>query len=325
MIAMPPVQYLPINGVRMAVYEAGPADSRYPPIVLCHGFPELAFSWRNQMRDLSAQGFRVMAPDQRGYGGTDAPQAVDAYDMEALAGDLIGLLDAKGIDRAVFCGHDWGGFVVWQMGQRHPDRVAGVIGVNTPFSKRSPVDPIAVLRQRFGEDMYIVFFQQPDKAEAVFEADLEKTFRFFMRKSDVTPQQFEALPAERRTLALQVALQHYDPATDTQQLLSPEELKVFVDAFARTGFRGGVNWYRNFTRNWERSAHVPDHVSAPSLMIMAENDVVLPPSAADGMEAYVPNLSKVLIRNCGHWTQQERPAETTAAIAAWMQSTFGGA
>jgi pimeloyl-ACP methyl ester carboxylesterase len=124
-------------------------------------------------------------------------------------------------------------------------------------------------------------------------------------------------------LALQTALQHYNPASDPHQFLSDAERAVFVETFRRTGFRGGINWYRNFTRNWEHSADLVDHVSHPSLMIMAENDVVLPPSAADGMEAYVPQRTKVLIRGSGHWTQQEKPYETNAAIAGWMRDVFG--
>lgn len=320
--AMPERQFIQTNGVRMAVYAAGPEDSAFPPIILCHGFPELAFSWRHQLRDLAAQGFRVIAPDQRGYGDTDAPEAVEAFTLEELCLDLVGLLDAFGIEKAVFCGHDWGGFVVWQMAMRHPDRVAGVIGVNTPFTKRAPMDPIALYRRRFGDDMYIVFFQQPEAPEAVFEADVDKTFRFFMRKSDTSPAEFDSRPAGQRSLALQTALQHYKPEADPQQFLSEAERAVFVDTFTRTGFRGGINWYRNFTRNWERSADLVDHVSQPSLMIMAENDVVLPPSAADGMEAYVPQLTKVLIRGSGHWTQQEKPRETSEAIGAWMRSVF---
>ncbi len=320
--AMPERQFIQTNGIRMAVYAAGPEDSAFPPIILCHGFPELAFSWRHQLRDLAAQGFRVIAPDQRGYGDTDAPEAVEAFTLEELCLDLVGLLDAFGIEKAVFCGHDWGGFVVWQMAMRHPDRVAGVIGVNTPFTKRAPMDPIALYRRRFGDDMYIVFFQQPEAPEAVFEADVDKTFRFFMRKSDTSPAEFDSRPAGQRSLALQTALQHYKPEADPQQFLSEAERAVFVDTFTRTGFRGGINWYRNFTRNWERSADLVDHVSQPSLMIMAENDVVLPPSAADGMEAYVPRLTKVLIRGSGHWTQQEKPRETSEAIGAWMRSVF---
>ena len=320
--AMPERQFIQTNGIRMAVYAAGPEDSAFPPIILCHGFPELAFSWRHQLRDLAAQGFRVIAPDQRGYGDTDAPEAVEAFTLEELCLDLVGLLDAFGIEKAVFCGHDWGGFVVWQMAMRHPDRVAGVIGVNTPFTKRAPMDPIALYRRRFGDDMYIVFFQQPEAPEAVFEADVDKTFRFFMRKSDTSPAEFDSRPAGQRSLALQTALQHYKPEADPQQFLSEAERAVFVGTFTRTGFRGGINWYRNFTRNWERSADLLDHVSQPSLMIMAENDVVLPPSAADGMEAYVPQLTKVLIRGSGHWTQQEKPRETSEAIGAWMRSVF---
>lgn len=321
--AMPERRFIHTNGIRMAVYTAGPEDSAFPPIVLCHGFPELAFSWRHQLRDLAAQGFRMIAPDQRGYGDTDRPAPVEAYTLEELCGDLVGLLDAFGIEKAVFCGHDWGGFVVWQMAMRHPERVAGVIGVNTPFTKRAPMDPIALYRRRFGDDMYIVFFQQPEAPEAVFEADVDKTFRFFMRKSDTSPAEFDSRPAGQRSLALQTALQHYKPEADRQQFLSEAERAVFVETFSRTGFTGGINWYRNFTRNWERSADLVDHVSQPSLMIMAENDVVLPPSAADGMEAYVPQLTKVLIRGSGHWTQQEKPEETSAAIAGWMRDVFG--
>ena len=320
--AMPERQFIQTNGIRMAVYAAGPEDSAFPPIILCHGFPELAFSWRHQLRDLAAQGFRVIAPDQRGYGDTDAPEAVEAFTLEELCLDLVGLLDAFGIEKAVFCGHDWGGFVVWQMAMRHPDRVAGVIGVNTPFTKRAPMDPIALYRRRFGDDMYIVFFQQPESLEELFDEDVHKTLRLYMRKSDTSPAELDSRPAGQRSLALQAALQHYKPEADPQQFLSEAERAVFVDTFTRTGFRGGINWYRNFTRNWERSADLLDHVSQPSLMIMAENDVVLPPSAADGMEAYVPQLTKVLIRGSGHWTQQEKPRETSEAIGAWMRSVF---
>jgi pimeloyl-ACP methyl ester carboxylesterase len=321
-IAMPPSRRIETNGIGLNVFEAGPADSAFPPLVLCHGFPELAFSWRHQIPALAAQGFRVIAPDQRGYGGSDKPAAIEAYHMEQLTGDLAGLLDALGLEKAVFVGHDWGGFVIWQMGIRYPDRVAGLIGLNTPYTKRTPIDPIALYRQRFGDDFYIVFFQQPGAAEALFEADVERFIRFMMRRNDISPEVFEKLPKERRSFSLQGALPHYDPKTCTQQFLSDDEIGVFVDAFKAGGLTGPINWYRNFSRNWERSGHLQDLVTAPSLMIMAENDLVLPPSAADGMERYVPNLSRVLIRGSGHWTQQEKPVEATAAIADWMRATF---
>lgn len=310
------------NGIALAVHDPG-GESALPPIVLCHGFPEIAFSWRHQLAALPAAGLRVIAPDQRGYGASDRPEPVEAYDMEALTGDLVGLLDAYGWEKAVFCGHDWGGFVVWQMGARYPERTAGVIGLNTPYTKRPPIDPIALYRQRFGDDFYIVAFQEPAAPEAAFEADLDKTFRFFLRKSDLSPAAFEALPPARRTFSFQTALAHYDPATDRNQFLSKAEIDAYVAAFSVSGFRGPINWYRNFTRNWERSAHIADHVAAPSLMIMAEDDLVLPPSAADGMEKYVPNLTKALVKGSGHWTQQEQPDAVNRLIIDWMARTFG--
>jgi pimeloyl-ACP methyl ester carboxylesterase len=319
----PQPRFITTNGVRMGLFEAGTRGGRYPTIVLCHGFPELAFSWRHQVRDLAARGFHVIAPDQRGYGVTDAPREVTDYDLDHLVGDLIGMLDAEGLEKAVFCGHDWGGIVTWQIPLRHPERVAGMIGVNTPFIRRYPIDPIALFRNAFGEDMYIVFFQKPGEADAILAADVEKTFRFFMRRASgfTTPSSGPAAETER-SLALVKLLEAYDPSTDQAQLLTPAELAYFVDAFKRTGFTGGINWYRNFTRNWERSAHLKDHVDAPSLMIMAELDAVLSPAMANGMEEVVPNLTRHLVLGSGHWTQQEKPEEVTDAIAGWMTKTF---
>src|SRR5260370_35843521 len=150
MIEMPPLQFAQTNGIRMGYYEAGPKTDR-PPATLCHGWPEIAFSWRHQIKALAEAGIRVIAPDQRGYGATDRPEPVEAYDIEHLTGDLVGLLDHLKIDKAVFVGHDWGGFVVWQMPLRHISRVAGVVGVNTPHTNRPWADPIELLRKRFGE------------------------------------------------------------------------------------------------------------------------------------------------------------------------------
>src|ERR1700744_1683338 len=242
------------NGIDMAVYEAGPKDG--VPVVLCHGFPELAYSWRHQLPALAAAGFRAIAPDQRGYGRTARPEAVTDYDMEHLTGDLVGVPDALALKDAIFCGHDWGGLVVWQMPLFHPTRVRGVIGVNTPCMARGPMDPIAEMRAVFGEDMYIVFFQKPGVADAILAQDVGKSFRFFMRKSGMKAADYAKLPAEQRNLALVAALQADESVWGGQVLLTPEEMKVFVDTFTRTGFTGGINWYRNFTRYWEKIAGV---------------------------------------------------------------------
>ncbi len=324
---MPPVQYAPTNGIEMAYYEVGAREG--VPVIFCHGFPELAFSWRHQLRAFEAAGRWAIAPDQRGYGLTKGPEAIEAYDMEHLTADLIGLLDHLGVEKAIFCGHDWGGIVVWQMPLRYPDRTAGVIGLNTPFMARSPADPIEIMRKRLGEEMYIVHFQKPGEADAVLDADVAKAMNFFMRRPipGAAPPSAglatERKPGEESAFALIKILQAYDPAFDPREkFLTEDEFASFVETFERTGFTGGINWYRNFTRNWARSADIVEKVTVPSLMIMAENDAVLPPSAADGMEAYVTDLEKTLIKESGHWTQQEKPEAVNAAILGWLDRRF---
>jgi pimeloyl-ACP methyl ester carboxylesterase len=320
MADMPEPTMIKTNGIDMAVYEAGPKDGL--PVVMCHGFPELAYSWRHQIPALAAAGFRAIAPDQRGYGRTSRPENVRDYDMAHLTGDLAGMLDALGLKKAIFCGHDWGGLIVWQMPLFHPDRVAGVIGVNTPFLARPPIDPIMGMRAMFGENMYIVYFQKPGEADVALAKDVGKSFRFFMRKNGVSALDYAKLPKEARNLELVNAIQSDESLWPGEALLTPDELKVFVDTFTRTGFTGGINWYRNMTRNWEVSGTMEQKVHVPGLMIMAEDDVVLSPAMADGMERFVPDLERVLIRHCGHWTQQEHPEETSAAMIDWLTRRF---
>ena len=320
MLDMPTPKMVKTNGIDMAVYEAGPKDG--VPVVLCHGFPELAFSWRYQIKALGDAGFHVLAPDQRGYGLTSRPEKIEDYDMKHLTGDLAGMLDAFGIDKAVFVGHDWGGMVVWQMAIYQPERVAGVIGVNTPFLPRPPVDPIMAMRAMYGENMYIVFFQKPGVADALLAKDTGKAFRFFMRKGGPTAAEYAKLPQEQRNLELVHALQSDESLWPGELVMPKEELQFFIDTFEKTGFTGGINWYRNFTRNWVESGTMEQRVHVPGLMIMAEDDVVLSPAMADGMERFVPDLEKVLIKKCGHWTQQEHPEETSAAMINWLKKRF---
>lgn len=309
-------KFIETNGIKMAVYEEG----KGLPVVFSHGFPELAYSWRDQLPALAKAGFRAIAPDQRGYGKTDRPREIAAYDIHHLCGDLAGLLDALGIEKAVFCGHDWGGLVVWQMALLHPRRVVGVIGVNTPFIPRAPIDPLQIMRRAMGEGMYIVQFQEPGKAERVLEKDVARTFRFFFRKSVISAEEFAKLPADMRNFNF---LEHLK-AWDGQGELAcpPDELDVYIKTFTETGFTGGINWYRNFTRNWETTEGIEQKVTAPSLMISAADDIVLPPSMAEGMETYVPDLEKHIIPDCGHWTQQEKPAELNALLVDWLKRRF---
>jgi pimeloyl-ACP methyl ester carboxylesterase len=308
----PQPRFVRANGLRLAVYEQG----RGIPVVFSHGFPELAYSWRHQLPALAAAGFRAIALDQRGYGASDRPEAVEAYDIAQLTGDLVGVLDALELERAVFCGHDWGGMVIWSMGQLHPSRVQGLIGVNTPFMARPPLPPVQLLTQTMGPDHYIVHFQKRGDADSRLAKDVRRVFTVLMRRgiklADID------LSAGIRNLAAAVE----EGRMLGQPLLSAAELDVFVRAFERTGFSGGINWYRNIDRNWRLTENAPQTLNAPSLMVMAEDDFALPPALAEGMEARVPKLEKVLVRDCGHWTQQEKPEELNRILIDWLRRTF---
>jgi len=324
-MSFPDPTFIDANGLKLAVYEQGSGM----PVVMCHGFPELAYSWRHQLPAVAGAGFRAIAADQRGYGRTvDAatgkiPAAIDDYDMEHLTGDMVAMLDELGIDKAIFCGHDWGGFVVWQMPLRHPDRVAGVVGVNTPYIARGPIDPIEAMRATMGDDMYIVFFQKPGAADELFGKDIAKSLRFWYRKSAVTLEDFDkAAPDAAKNLALAKLFEIPEEDWGGGQLLSEEEAAYYHEAFSNTGFTGGLNWYRNFTRNWERSADLPERIDVPCLMISAANDVVLRPELTEGMEQYCPDLEKHIIPDCGHWTQAEKPDELNALITDWLKRRF---
>jgi non-specific protein-tyrosine kinase len=332
MTEMPPLQFAQTNGIRIGYYEAGPSTDT-PPVMLCHGWPEIAFSWRHQIKALSEAGIRVIAPDQRGYGSTERPEAVEDYDIAHLTGDLVGLLDHLKIGKAIFVGHDWGGFIVWQMPLRHLDRVAGVVGINTPHSDRVASDPIELLRARFGDSMYMVQFQDPAGGpDKIFGSRVEQTFDALMRKPLPRKDKPPAEPptggmvgaSTKTNLAFPQMVAAYDAKYDPRApFLSPEERQVFVDTFTRTGFTGGINWYRNVSRNWRNSAGLDHTVRVPSLMIMAENDPVLPPSSAEGMEKLIPDLEKYLVRDSGHWTQQEKPDEVSAKLIKWRRKRFG--
>ena len=252
MIEMPPLQFAEVNGIRMGYYEAGPASDK-PPVILCHGWPEIAFSWRHQIKALSEAGIRVIAPDQRGYGATDRPEPVEAYDMEHLTGDLVGLLDHLKIDKAIFVGHDWGGFIVWQMPLRHLDRVAGVVGVNTPHWDRAPADPIELFRQRFGDKMYIVQFQDPGREpDRIFGSRVEQTFDAFMRKPVARP---EGTPEEQPIAGVGASAATQSGVSADDRELRRQTRSAHADPVA--GGKEGVRRYLHQNRLHRRHQLVP--------------------------------------------------------------------
>jgi len=309
---------VPLRDLRLAVHAAGEG----PAVVLCHGFPDLAYGWRHLMPALAAAGYRALAPDQRGYGLTGGPPAVEAYDIHHLTGDLVGLLDALGVERAIFVGHDWGGSVAWMTALLHPMRVAGVIGVNTPHYPRPSSAPIERLRAMFGDSYYMVAVQGSDAIDRALAADVRRTFVQIARTGvppDETLGGWLGPDGRMRTMVEFVA----GPPMPGAPLLSEADLSVYVDAFTSTGFTGGLNWYRNLDRNWATTPHLTGaRITAPALMVTAEWDVLLPPAAADRMRPLVPDLETVMIPRCGHWTPQERPAELAALVVGWLGRRF---
>jgi pimeloyl-ACP methyl ester carboxylesterase len=317
--------------ITLSVHQAGSG----PAVVLCHGFPELAYSWRHQLTALGDAGFRAIAPDQRGYGGSDRPEAVTDYDIHHLCGGMAGLLDALGIEKAVFCGHDWGGFVVWAMPILHPERTAGVIGVNTPYLPRGSEPPTAVMRRMVGgqdEKLYILWFQERGVADPMLAANTRAVFQKLMR-GGVEPAAAVAAFASREASAEEggggggfelnpfLRIREMDPPGEP--IMSDEELEVFIATFEKTGFTGGVNWYRNLDHNWETAPEVgAERIDVPSLMVTAEWDPVLRPEMAAGMPSLVTDLETATIARCGHWTQQEKPEELNRILVDWLERRF---
>jgi pimeloyl-ACP methyl ester carboxylesterase len=282
--------YAVTNGVRIYYVEQGEG----PLVLLCHGFPELWYSWRHQLAPLAEAGFRAVAVDLPGYGRSDKPDV--SYDVEWVNATLAGLVRALGHERAVLAGHDWGGLLVWPFARRYPETTAGVIGVNTPDLPRPPMPLVQLLRQAFpDEPPYIVQFQEPGAAEWVLSwgrgaADfLELVFR--------------------------------GPGTVQRDAFPDDVLAVYVDAFSPRGaFTPPIGYYRALDRSWELTADVADRtVDVPCLMISAAGDPVLTPAMTAGMEERVPDLERVVIEDCGHWTQQEQPAATSAAMLAYLR------
>ncbi len=296
----------------MAVHELG----KGPPVILLHGFPEIAFSWRHQLPALAAAGYRAIAPDQRGYGATDKPGSVGDYTIQHLIADVTGLLDALSLERALFIGHDWGALVLWQMALLEPGRMAGLINLNIPFLARTPVDPIMLMRDFLGDDFYIVNFQDTNEADLKCDADPGHVFDVMMRKNQITRAQFESLPKEKKAFSLLAALARTE--LGGEPLLTEEEHRIYTEAYEAGGFTGPINRYRNWSHNWSSTADIEQSVNLPTLFIGAEDDVIVSLAQIEAMKPHVPDLEIQMIENCGHWTQQEKPGEVNSIILEWL-------
>lgn len=308
-----------VDGIDMHVAEAGDPSGR--AVILCHGFPELWYSWRHQLPALAGAGYHAVAPDQRGYGDTTRPAEITDYDIFCLTGDLVGLLDDLDQEQAVFVGHDWGAIVVWAMAQMHPERVAAVVGMSVPFTPRGDLSTIRLLEAVMGDSFfYILHFQEPGRADAEFARDPRDAMRRFLgggsaREGGSAFSFGKPLPAATTTFWDWLA-----PVGELPAWLSEEELDVFGSTFERTGFTGGINWYRNMHRNWELTEHLSQvRIEMPSLFIAGDRDPVLTMVDPAGMDGWLDDLrGKVLVPGAGHWVQQEDPGAVNDALVGFL-------
>ncbi|OBH84896.1 epoxide hydrolase [Mycobacterium scrofulaceum] len=301
------------NGVRLRVVEAGERGA--PVVILAHGFPELAYSWRHQIPVLAEAGYHVLAPDQRGYGGSSCPEAIEAYDIHHLTADLVGLLDDVGAERAVWVGHDWGAAVVWNAPLLHPDRVAAVAALSVPAVPRSHVAPTRAWRKMLGDRFfYILYFQEPGVADAELNGDPARTMRRMLGGLRTSG---DPLSAARMVAPGPEGFIDRLPEPDRlPDWLSQDELDHYISEFSRTGFTGGLNWYRNFDRNWETTPELADaKITVPALFIGGTADPVLSFTRADRAAQLITGpYRQVMIDDAGHWLQQERPDEVNSAL-----------
>jgi len=308
----PNEKFVDTNGIRMAFYEQGQG----PAVILLHGFPELAFSWRYQLPALADAGFRAIAPDQRGYGLTTVPPAVADYRVSELIADVHGLMDALELESATFVGHDWGALVLWHMAMLAPQRMERLVALNIPHFPRSPVDPIAYAREHLGEDFYIVNFQDSDEADRLFGENPRRFIDRIMRKNLITREQFDQRPPERQVVSL-LRIATREPGGDP--ILGAKELDYFAAAFERTGFTGGINWYRNWTHNWQQLDGIDQQIDIPTLFIGATDDIVVRPEHIERMRPLVSNLEVHMLEGCSHWSQQERAEDVNRIMLDWLR------
>jgi epoxide hydrolase A/B len=307
-----------VNGVELDLLESG--DRGAPAVVLAHGFPEAAWSWRHQLPALADAGYHAIAPDQRGYGGSSSPNVVDAYGIEDLCGDLIGLLDETGQEQGVFVGHDWGALIVWDLARLHPERVRAVVGASVPYTFW-PGRPTEVLRRLMGDRFsYILYFQDVGPAEEELEADIGDTLArvLWSASGEGFRAPSEAPPAQGTRFLTTLP----PPPPLPWPWLTAADLKRYVATFERSGFFGPLSYYRNFDGNYDRmTALPPSRLTMPCIHIAGERDLVLlmAPNAAERMSAELPGFrGQTLIPGVGHWTQQEAPAAFNDALLSFL-------
>lgn len=295
-----------------------------PSVLLCHGFAETSHAWRHQVSALAEAGFHAVAPDMRGYGMTESPQSIDEYTVLHVIADMIALLDALDLETAVIVGSDWGATVAWQAARLRPDRFCGVVALGVPMMDQPPMSPTKMFPEHEEALFYVLYFQTPGVAEAELEADPARTMRQLLfgasgeagprGGADHTPNPFGMVS---RSGGLLGSLR--DP-NQLPEWLAQADLDAFVASYRHSGFRGGLNYYRNLDRNWQLlAAFAGKIVEVPAAFLVGDRDpgLCIPgmPEIISSMPRLVPNLETTLVvPGSGHWLQQERPVEVNAAI-----------
>jgi pimeloyl-ACP methyl ester carboxylesterase len=306
------------GGIEIDFTDAGPSDG--PVVVLSHGFPESSYSWRHQVEPLAEAGYRVLVPDQRGYGRSSAPRDIAAYRSDHLGGDLLALLDDVGADDAIFVGHDWGSLLVWDLARMHPERVSGVVNVSVPYTPW-PMRPTELFAQMWGDRFfYMTYFQQVGSPEAELEADIDATMRMVMwagsgEMYSPPPDPTELLPADGTGFLTAFTNRRAVP-DDLPAWLTDDDFAFYVEQFTTSGFFGPLSWYRNLDSGWELTHELPAP-PMPCAFIGGSRDMVIAHRMeyVDSMQAMLPDYrGATIIDGAGHWTQQERPSEFNAAL-----------
>jgi pimeloyl-ACP methyl ester carboxylesterase len=307
---------VPTNGINLHIAEAGSG----PLVLLLHGWPESWYSWRHQLPALAQAGYHAVAPDVRGYGQSDKPYPVEAYAMKEIVADFVGLLDALGEEKAVVVGHDWGAPMAWTSAILHPERYRAVAGLSVAHTGRSPAPPVETMRQIFGDNFfYIVYFQDEGVAEKEFEADPKRSLRLILWTASGDAPPMPAFAGKPKTSGF------LDGIVEPEQLpswLTEADIDFYAGEFKRSGFRGGINRYRNMDRDWRELPQLEGaRITQPALFIAGEKDgvIAMQPGAIDTLKGLCDDFrGSVLLPGAGHWTQQERPAEVNKALIDFL-------
>lgn len=324
-----PLLVSPVPGITLKRVEANGISMRYaeagsgPLVLFCHGWPESWYSWRHQLLAVAAAGYRAVAPDMRGYGGTDAPEAIEHYTLFHIVGDMVELVKALGAEQAVVVGHDWGAPAAWHSALFRPDVFRAVVGMSVPFTPPGYTDFLSALSKLGISTFYIQYFQTPGVAEAELQKDVRQSLRrvYYTAGGELREKGkgFAVLPPGGGLLDNTV-----DPET-LPPWLSAADLDYYTAEFTRAGFRGGLNWYRNMTRTWSLAGPWRGQpITVPALFIAGSRDGVLRfPAAQAQMDAFPKTLPKLrgkhILDGAGHWIQQERAEAVNALLVEFLK------